>query len=501
MKPVDLLGKVHIHPALDDFYRYVVEQKEAHKSDPSMKKGLKCIGNGGAYGPLVELNEQHQGREFRLDVYSGEHSHQQVTQDWEEPGDFYFPPLASLVTAGGRLLLAMAERCVTDAGGTFLFCDTDSLCIVANEKGGLSYAGAHADLGYVERADPREFHPVSCLSRQTVIDISERFASLNPYSFGGTILKIEDVNYEESDPSKPFRDLYGYAISSKRYCLFEGKHARKIVDAKAHGIGYLLSPLQRTGNDTQERFAVEFWQQVLQNEGISFKKPEPDWLDLPAMMKIPVTSPAVIGRLKDFCKPYDFVLAPIVRDGELDLEEDAEKPILITRFTKSSKEWLRATYFNVRSDKPCRITTRQSSSPDLIPVRSYRSVVNDYVNNPECKFNGPDGTQCTSETRGVLQRMHVVAGEHRYCGKETKRKLEHGPVDHDQDFHCKVYQKGRVRADPDMIRELANFTERQLEEGTQVNRKTIRKLRRGELVTRRIVKRLVQFLAEHHRIA
>ena len=78
-----------------------------------------------------------------------------------------------------------------------------------------------------------------------LIKLSERFTALNPYSFGGTILKIEDVNYVDGDPHKPFRDLYGYAISAKRYCLFEGKNVRKIVDSKAHGIGYLMNPIQR----------------------------------------------------------------------------------------------------------------------------------------------------------------------------------------------------------------------------------------------------------------
>jgi hypothetical protein len=150
LKPVQLLGKIRIDPNLDDFYKHVVEQKEANKADPTLKKGLKCIGNAGAYGPLVELNEQKEGDEIRLNVYSGEHYHQQNIREHEVPGSFYFPPLASLITAGGRLLLALAEKCVTEAGGTYLFCDTDSLCVVADENGGLSRGGARADLGYVE---------------------------------------------------------------------------------------------------------------------------------------------------------------------------------------------------------------------------------------------------------------------------------------------------------------------------------------------------------------
>ena len=55
----------------------------------------------------------------------------------ELPGPWYFPPVSALITAGGRLLLAMLERMVTDAGGTYLMCDTDSMAIVASEHGGL----------------------------------------------------------------------------------------------------------------------------------------------------------------------------------------------------------------------------------------------------------------------------------------------------------------------------------------------------------------------------
>ncbi len=94
----------------------------------------------GAYGPLVELNEQREGEHVKLNVYSGEHYHQQTIREREAPGPFYFPPAASLITAGGRLLLALAEKCVADAGGVYLFCDTNSLCIVANEKGGSAPA-------------------------------------------------------------------------------------------------------------------------------------------------------------------------------------------------------------------------------------------------------------------------------------------------------------------------------------------------------------------------
>jgi len=293
-----------------------------------------------------------------------------------------------------------------------------------------------------------------------------------------------------------YRNLYGYAISAKRYCLFEGKNVRKIVDSKAHGIGYLMNPVQRKRDKDQGQFTNAFWQCVLQNEGVSPKREEPEWLDLPAMMRIPVSSPAVLRRLKDFCKPYDFVLAPIVRDGDLDPDEEANKPILVTRFTKASKEWSTATYFNVRTGEPCRITAGEPGK-GTVPVRSYRSVLNAYVNNAESKFDGPDGQQCCSWTRGILQRTHIVADEHRYCGKEFKRKLEQGPLDHEVEFKCKVYENGRVVAGADTLRELASFSERQISERTGVHRDTIRQIRHGKGVKRSTYEKVIGFLREH----
>jgi hypothetical protein len=259
----------------------------------------------------------------------------------------------------------------------------------------------------------------------------------------------------------------------QRVLAVEGKQARNIVDAKAHGIGYLMSPIRRKGDEQGDQFAAAFWRKVLQNEGIALTGEDPNWLDRPAIMRIPVSSPAVLGRLKSFCKPYDFVLAPVIREGDLHIEGEAGKPILVTQFNKNSEEWDDATYYNVRTGESCSITAGESDSKNVIPVRSYRSVVNEYVKNAESKFNGPDGNQCRPWTRGLLQRMHVVASEHRYCGKEFKRKLEQGPMDHEVEFKCKVYENGRVVADAETLRQLARFPERQIRCGTGLGRDTI----------------------------
>lgn len=123
-----------------------------------------------------------------------------------------------------------------------------------------------------------------------------------------------------------------------------------------------------------------------------------------------------------------------------------------------------------------------------------RTLPNAYVNNAESKFNGPDGNQCYPWTRGILQRMHVVAGKHRYCGKEFKRKLEQGPVDHEVEFQCKVYENRRVAADAETLRQLARYSEREIRAGTGLRRDTIRLIRHGHGVKRSTYERVIDFL-------
>ena len=222
---------------------------------------------------------------------------------------------------------------------------------------------------------------------------------------------------------------------------------------------------------------------------------DPPWLDYPAVMKIPVYSPAVLGRLKGFCKPFDFVLAPILRNDKLDPEERAEKPILITRFNKHSKEWLGATYYNVRTGEEWRITVGDRRK-GRIPVKTYREILHHYLYHPESKFAGPDGNPCDPWTRGVLQRRHIIAVDFKYCGKEIKRKLEQGPVDHEIDYKCKVYENGRVGANPETLRQLEGFSEREIANGTGLHGKPIRLCRHGETVTRRTYQKVATFLRE-----
>ena len=73
-------------------------------------------------------------------------------------------PIASIVTAGSRLLLGTLDRLVRDAGSAVLFRDTDSSIVPATPSGGEAVLVGAKDF--------------SCLSFAEVDDIGATFEAL-----------------------------------------------------------------------------------------------------------------------------------------------------------------------------------------------------------------------------------------------------------------------------------------------------------------------------------
>src|SRR5437899_2276624 len=115
-----------------------------------------------------------------------------------------------------------------------------------------------------------------------------------------------------------------------------------------------------------------------------------------------------------------------------------------------------------------------SQRANVVPVRSYGQILTQYLNNPESKFLGPSGKPCMPWTRGVLQRSHIIAAEHRYCGKEMRRKLEQGPIDHEVDYKCRLYSNGKVNADAETRNQISAIGIRKVARESGLDRKTVR---------------------------
>jgi hypothetical protein len=184
LRSVSLRGMVEIDANKHSFFKHVIEQRAAHESDPALHYWLKILANSGSYGLFVELNP-NEANNASLKVFSGEESFETTSDVIEEPGDWFAPHVASSITAGGRLLLAMLEKCIADAGGTYLFCDTDSAAIVSTKR-------------RQQIPMPDGAAPITALSHHDVDEIVQRFEALNPYDLKGSILKIHKLNWDEN---------------------------------------------------------------------------------------------------------------------------------------------------------------------------------------------------------------------------------------------------------------------------------------------------------------
>ena len=470
LRATNLRGMVQVDPRKNDLFREMVEQKQVHKdSNPALSYFLKICANSTSYGMFYELTPQKRTSPAKVRVYSGEHNHEQPITHIEKPGEWYFPPIAALITGGAHLLLAMLERCITDKGGHYLFCDTDSMCIVAAKMGGWV-------------ACPNEPR-IRTLSWKDVAEIAGRFTSLNCYDhrkLPGSILKIEKVNFLNGKQT----DIFGFAISTKRYVLYryDARGNILIVDAKAHGLGYLASPKEAIGNDPESDWVLEGWRWVLEGE-VAIPRPVPEWFSIPAMMRMTVSTPAILGTLRGFTRPFNFVYVPLMFRNLYPAGKDPSNFGLIMPFSKRRDEWLNTKATDTHSGKQYSICLLDPKGrTKKIEVKCYGNILGSYREHPEAKFLGSDGTPCDSLTRGLLRRNHIVAARHRYIGKETSRRWEQGDDMSMVNFTSAEYSDGKVIADKELRERIIEIGIREISRETGIHTDTVTLIAKGARV-------------------
>jgi hypothetical protein len=428
LRSTNLGGMVAISPGEEDFYRKVIEQRVSHKkTNKALADFLKVLANWGSYGLFVEVNVERKKKETPVNYFSGEKRGRVSSNYVEKPGSWYFPPLASLITSGGRLLLAMLEKSVEERNGSYLFCDTDSLCIVGSEKGGFVECLG----GPVAR---KKKAGINALSPNEVKGIAQRFRQLNPYdpSLVPEILKIEDVNFLSSNPSEPFRQLFGYAISAKRYALYSRTgNEIQIEKASGHGLGYLFGPKESKKEFEDEetpQWVMEAWEYLLRRT-LNLPRKDPSWLDLPAMMRMVVTTPNVFKhRRPEWLGPFNFFLFPLLSEtfGGYPAGFDKSNFVFITPYELDRKKWSSLKGVNLADGEPYEISMQPTPNQDNVVPESFRILLRKYLGKAEVKSLAPDGTPCTGTTRGLLQRARITAGKLVPVGKETDRRWEQG---------------------------------------------------------------------------
>jgi hypothetical protein len=110
-------------------------------------------------------------------------------------------------------------------------------------------------------------------------------------------------------------------------------------------------------------------------------------------------------------------------------------------------------------------------------------LLESYQSHPEAKSLDPDGLPCGPDTRGLLQRAHIVANwPPIYIGKESDRHSEEGEDPSLLDFKAIEYKrKGYLVATDEQLARIATIPKRQFRR-SGINQHTLEKICRRERV-------------------
>jgi len=434
LAPVKLRGAIEVDPRREDFFRVVIEERKhlSSRSDLTdiekrrLDKALKVLANSTSYGIYAEMNRQEADRESNVtchgidaDPFACRVAHPEV------PGEYCFPPLASLITGAARLMLALLEHSVTELGGTNAMEDTDSMAIVVTEHGGLVPCPG----GPYQMQDGRE--AIKALSWAQVREIAESFAALNPYdrsAVPGSVLKIEDDNFDPKTGRQ--RQLYCLAISAKRYALFlqDGGGEPVLLRWSEHGLGHLLNP---TDPESEDRDWIrQAWLNIVRRSlGMSTGKM--GFEGSPAVGRVTISSPTVMRsfarlnkskKYSDQIKPFNFLLTCHISPLGHPVGVDPARFHLIAPYESNPMKWMRMDWTDLYSGNEFGITTAgHHGARHCARVKTYGDVLQEYEFHPESKCADANGNPCVKQTVGLLYRRHIRI-EHIECiGKESNR--------------------------------------------------------------------------------
>jgi hypothetical protein len=414
-----LRGETAVDPAREDFFRRVIELRKAIARDRTdaatsspLEDFLKVLANASSYGIYAEMVRHeladHRTEDVTVRRIDGTTFTLPVSAP-EDPGAWFFAPMAALITSAARLMLALAERAVTDAGGTYAFCDTDSIAIAATENPATTSTRG-----------------VPLISWSTVEEIRERFAQLNPYDRAivpGSILELERENSVDGTPE----ELLCHAISAKRYALYRTHHLKPILRPKTekwseHGLGHLLNPTDPESSDCD--WIRQTWLAILQNDAT-----QPTWGNRPGLSRIAISTPHSLRPFRAYnqdapllgqVKPFNFLLSAQVAPLAHPEGYDPSRFHLIAPYERDPTKWLDLDWQDRYSRDHFHITTDDDDpDPDPIRIRTYADTLTRYRVHPEPKSLAPDGSPCRQTTIGLLQRRPVTVESLTYIGKEA----------------------------------------------------------------------------------
>ena len=464
LRPIAIAGNMafNVDPAAQNFYQRLIDlrtdvkrtQEEAEREGnteraaerDAIQLALKIMANATSYGIFVELNVSDYGTLQEVMVYGPKGAGFSAwTRKVEEPGRYFHPLLATLITGAARLMLALAEELAEGEEITWAFCDTDSMALARPE--------CMDDADFIARARR----------------VRNWFTALNPYAADEPIFKIEEANFrldKQGNPTKELAPLHVLAVSAKRYVLFNvGAKGRPVIrKASAHGLGHLRAPysekdaprgipkptipLHKIG---VERWQHDVWYRIAE-VALAGLRERVDYIslpgfDAPAVSRYAATSPTLVRWFKRYnagrpyreqVRPFGFLLALLTRPGAFMAMRTASEDREATERTDASHSKRRrkrgqsaASIEQPRAVAPfdddphhaaAQCFDRETGAmvgPDWL--ETYAETLAQYHLHPEAKFGNGDYTDIGFTTRRRIVVSQEKGDEILHIGKEANR--------------------------------------------------------------------------------
>jgi hypothetical protein len=375
--------------------------------------------------------------------------------------------------------------------------DTDSMAIVATQRGGLVACPG----GPYTVKDGRE--AIRALSWEQVAEVVALFAQLNPYdrtAVEDSILKIEADNYDPITTKQ--RQLWCLAISAKRYVLFlrdrdgEPVLLRKGVNNSEdgwsqHGLGHLVNPTEPTSEDRS--WIAQAWLGIVRRSLGLATEPLP-FDDRVALSQITVSSPEVLRPFAKLnagktyaqqIKPFNFILSCHVAKLGHPAGADPERFHLIAPYERDPRKWLALPWIDQYSGKQYRIsTTLATSTRQSARVKSYGDVLEEYEFHEEAKCADASRAPCGKQTVGLLQRRYVtIEWPTRFIGKESNKleEIEEGSAPDAGDVYTEYPDPRRDEWTTRILPKLKSMPMQELMQCSGLSRRALQMIRSGRL--------------------
>jgi hypothetical protein len=230
---------------------------------------------------------------------------------------------------------------------------------------------------------------------------------------------------------------------------------------------------------------------------------QPAWFDLPVMMKLTLSTPH--HALKNLAKgpltrPNNFMMPPQICRFGCPQNVDPNKFTLITPFTSERGEWMSAKCVNIHDEQSPVYELTNDYDGRRALTKNFFMLLESYQNHPEAKSLGPDGKSCNFDTRGLLQRAHIVANwPPIYIGKESDHHWEEGEDLRLLEFKAIQYRrKGNASPEDEQLARIAKVPKREfIRRG--ISQHTLEKICRREPVRTTKLTECLKVLAEYEK--